>query len=274
MSIAATVAPELPLLRRFARLLTGSQASGDAYVVATLEALTVDPAVFLSQLPPRQALYKIFLRLWSSALPPATAFGFDLDAANTVERNLGAITPLPRQAFLLRTVEGFSIAEVAAILDKTSIEVADLVAQAGREIADQVATEVLIIEDEPIIAFDIEAMVQELGHDVTGIARTHREAVESVRNRKPGLVLADILLADGSSGLDAVNEILASIDVPVVFITAFPERLLTGERPEPTYLVTKPFQPDTVRATISQALFFGCRTGGDAAAAAASERPA
>jgi CheY-like chemotaxis protein len=70
-------------------------------------------------------------------------------------------------------------------------------------------------------------------------------------------VLADIQLADGSSGLDAVNEILSTIDVPVIFITAYPERLLTGDRPEPTYLVTKPFQESTVRAAISQALFFG-----------------
>jgi len=257
MSIASTVAPELPMLRRFARLLAGSQAGGDAYVVATLEALSADPSAFPFTLPPRQALYKVFVQLWSSALPPAISPGSGFGPANAAERNLGAITPLPRQAFLLRTVEGFSPVEVAAILDRTPSEVANLIAQAGREIADQVVTEVLIIEDEPIIAFDIEAMVQELGHEVTGIARTHREAIESMHRQRPGLVLADILLADGSSGLDAVNEILKSIDVPVIFITAFPERLLTGERPEPTYLITKPFQPDTVRATISQALFFG-----------------
>jgi two-component SAPR family response regulator len=64
-------------------------------------------------------------------------------------------------------------------------------------------------------------------------------------------------LADGSSGLDAVDDILAIAQVPVIFITAYPERLLTGDRPEPTYLVTKPFQEGTVKTTISQALFFG-----------------
>ena len=72
----------------------------------------------------------------------------------------------------------------------------------------------------------------------------------------PGLVLADIQLADGSSGLDAVDDILSIADVPVIFITAYPERLLTGDRPEPTYLVTKPFHERTVGTTISQALFF------------------
>ena len=76
------------------------------------------------------------------------------------------------------------------------------------------------------------------------------------RGAGPGLVLADIQLADGSSGLDAVNEILTEIEVPVIFITAFPERLLTGEKPEPAFLITKPFRPEAVKAAISQALFF------------------
>ena len=257
MSIAAKIGPELPMLRRYARLMAGSQASGDAYVVATLEALTVDPRIFPAHLPARQALYATFARLWGATLPSAALVDFEL--TDSLERNLSALTPLPRQAFLLRAVEGFSPSEVATILDKSTGEVATLITQAGQEIAQQVATEVLIIEDEPIVALDIEAMVQELGHEVTGIARTHKEAVEAVRIRRPKLVLADILLADGSSGLAAVNEILTSIDVPVIFITAFPERLLTGEKPEPAYLITKPFRADTVRATISQALFFGVR---------------
>jgi CheY-like chemotaxis protein len=104
---------------------------------------------------------------------------------------------------------------------------------------------------------DLETLVKGLGHKVSGVARTHREAIAEVRKTRPGLVLADIHLADGSSGLEAVNEILLGFDVPVIFITAFPERLLTGERPEPTFLITKPFEANTVRALISQALFFG-----------------
>ena len=257
MSIARRVAPELPTLRRFARLLAGSQASGDAHVIATLEALSADPSILSPELPARQALYKTFLTLWSSAHPHRRLDSLDRGPGIVAEHNIRAITPLPRQAFLLHAVEGFSIAEVAAVLDKSRDTVNELLAQAGREIAEQVATEVLIIEDEPIIALDIEATMQELGHNVIGIARTHKEAIESVRKRTPGIVLADILLADGSSGLAAVNEILTSINVPVIFITAYPERLLTGKKPEPTYVITKPFRTETVSATVSQALFFG-----------------
>ena len=131
-----------------------------------------------------------------------------------------------------------------------------LVKEAGRELAAQLATDVLIIEDEPLIALDLEALVENLGHKVIGVARTRTEAVTIVRTKQPGLILADIQLADGSSGLDAVNDLLNAFEVPVVFITAYPERFLTGERPEPAYLISKPYQLATVSALVSQALFF------------------
>jgi DNA-directed RNA polymerase specialized sigma24 family protein len=256
MTVAKDIAPHLPYLRRFARALSGSQASGDAYVVATLEALVANPTVFERDLSPRVALYKLFVALWSSV--PLNAG----EAARqpVVERNLDALTPRPRQAFLLRTVEGFSREDVATIMEIPAGQISELLALAGKEIAEQVATDVMIIEDEPVIALDLEALVLDLGHSVTGIARTHREAVALVREKRPGLILADIQLADGSSGLEAVNEILTKFDVPIIFITAYPERLLTGERPEPAFLITKPFQPDIVRATVSQALFFDTKS--------------
>ncbi|HEV7339397.1 MULTISPECIES: response regulator [Bosea] len=264
MSIAKEIAPHLPYLRRFARALSGTQASGDAYVVATLEALVEDPGSFPRDVAPKLGLYRIFLQLWSSVGLNDKATPQDAERS-AVERNLDALTPRPRQAFLLRTVEGFPIEEVGEIMMISTAEAAGLVQSAGQEIAEQVATDVLIIEDEPIIALDIETMVEELGHRVTGVARTHREAIALVGKKRPGLVLADIQLADGSSGLDAVNEILGSIDVPVIFITAYPERLLTGDRPEPAFLITKPFQPEAVKAAISQALFFDRRAGRKAA---------
>ncbi|MBL8583877.1 MAG: response regulator, partial [Rhizobiaceae bacterium] len=204
----------------------------------------------------RIALYKIFAKLFSSIairVPQETPLSaWEQRAA----ANLGALAPLPRQAFLLVAVEGFKDSEAAEILDVDENEFAALLAKASNEISRQVATDVMIIEDEPLIAMDIEEMVESLGHRVVGTARTHTEATALFQRTHPKMVLADIQLADGSSGIDAVNEILASTPVPVIFITAFPERLLTGERPEPAFLVTKPFNPDMVKALISQALFF------------------
>lgn len=258
MSIAKEIAPHLPYLRRFARALSGSQQGGDTYVIATLEAIVADPAAFPRHLPARVGLYQTFLKLWAT-VPFNTASGTTTTVA--AERNLDSMTPRSRQAFLLSTVEGFSRSDVAQIMQIDADGVSGLIDAAGREIAGQVATEVLIIEDEPIIAMDIEALVEDLGHQVTGIARTHTEALAEISRRRPGLVLADIQLADGSSGLDAVNDILKTVNVPVIFITAFPERLLTGDRPEPAFLITKPFDPDTVKAAISQALFFDRKAG-------------
>jgi DNA-directed RNA polymerase specialized sigma24 family protein len=268
MSLAETIAPQLPYLRRFARALTGSQESGDAYVVAVLETLVADPGSFPEGHLKRVGLYKCFLKVWNSVSlnrEPA-------EPKTQADKSLEAITPLPRQAFLLASVEGFTSQQIAEILECSTDDVTRLIEEAGEQIAEQTATDVLIIEDEPLISMDLEALVKGLGHRVSGVARTHREALAEVRKKKPGLVLADIHLADGSSGLDAVNEILLGFTVPVIFITAFPERLLTGERPEPTFLITKPFEPNTVRALVSQALFFGTNAHFPDATSADSER--
>jgi DNA-directed RNA polymerase specialized sigma24 family protein len=249
-----TVAQYLPFLRRYARALTGSQSSGDAYVAATLEALVADPEVIKDESGPRVALYRLFTRIWNSiSLNGAKG---SLETALPGEQKLANITPLPRQAFLLVALEGFAEAEAARILDVDVAKLRELIDESGRELATEIATDVLIIEDETFIAMELEGLVESLGHRVLGVARTHSEAIALTRRKKPGLILADIQLADGSSGLDAVNELLRSLEVPVIFITAYPERFLTGERPEPAFLIAKPFQPATVSAIASQALFF------------------
>ncbi|WP_342642683.1 response regulator [Rhodoligotrophos ferricapiens] len=267
MPLTEKIAPNIPYLRRFARALCGNQSSGDAYVAATLEAIIADPSSFPSDQDPRVALFKTFLKIWQSLEVNQREDGPGASPAAMAERRLEQLPPRPRQAFLLTAVESFSPDQVQTILDVSPEELDELLDTAGREIARQVATEILIIEDEPIIAMDLEALVEGLGHSVLGIARTHKEAVGEVQKKRPGLILADIQLADGSSGLDAVNEILGGLEVPVIFITAYPERLLTGDRPEPTFLITKPFQPDMVKAMISQALFFDTRAHNRGAAA-------
>lgn len=255
MSITALIAPQLPLLRRYARALSGSQTSGDSHVVAMLEALVSDPTLWSRDLDPRMASYRLFSTIWNAN--PMNLRDDGPPSAGLPDRRIEAITPLPRQAFLLTAVEGFTPSQAAEILSVEPGDFSGLIDMAGRQIGEQVASRVLVIEDEPIIAMDLEALVAGLGHSVVGNARTHTEAVAMATHERPGLVLADIRLADGSSGLDAVNEILTTFDVPVIFITAYPESLLTGERPEPTFLIAKPFREDTVKAVISQALFFG-----------------
>ena len=265
---SAAVAQYLPFLRRYARALTGNQASGDAYVAATLEALIADRTVIEDPRGPRVALYRLFTKIWNSVAVNGAPAATEEELPG--EHKLANITPLPRQAFLLVALEGFSEPDAARVLDIDVMKLRGLVEESGRELAAEIATDVLIIEDETFIAMDLESLVKNLGHNVIGVARTHSDAVALAKNKKPGLILADIQLADGSSGLDAVNELLRVFEVPVVFITAYPERFLTGERPEPAFLISKPFQPAMVSAVASQALFFQRNSRNRAPRAAAS----
>lgn len=259
MSLGQQLAPHLPFLRRYGRALTGSQLEGDRYVRATLEAIVAAPEEFPRGVDPRLGLYRTFQAIWGSSQLDHVE-GVDADGGSDQEAiaraRLARIAPLSRQALLLTAMEGFTVEDAAYLIDVETDEVDSLVTEALAEIEKQTRARVLVIEDEPIIAMDLETIVRDLGHDVTGVAVTRDEAVALAMEDRPGLVLADIQLADDSSGIDAVKDILAQFNVPVIFITAFPERLLTGERPEPTFLITKPFQRSTVKAAISQALFF------------------
>lgn len=255
MSLGNQIAANLPFLRRYARALTGSQAAGDALVRAMLEAVLSDAATAATLEGGRVPLYRAFTRIWENA-STGTGSATTSEHEAGAQRRLAAVPPPARQALLLTTLEDFTTAQAADIMGLSEVEITTLVAAAVAEIEAEQKTSVLIIEDEPLIAMQLEDLVGTLGHTICGTAATRTQAREVVAEAMPGLVLADIQLADGSSGLDAVDDIMKSGSVPVIFITAYPERLLTGDRPEPTYLVTKPFQEATVRAAISQALFF------------------
>ena len=257
MALGQQLAPHLPFVRRYARALTGSQKHGDAYVRAALEAIVAAPEEFPADVDARLGLYRTFQVIWDS-----TSIDIDEDEDFATGRSalararLSRMTPRSRQALLLTAMEGFTSEDTGYLIGADRAQVDALVVEALADIESQTRATVLIIEDEPMIAMDLETIVRDLGHDVAGIAVTADEAVALAKLTKPGLVLADIQLADNSSGIDAVRDILNEFPVPVIFITAFPERLLTGERPEPTFLITKPFQRPTVKAAIAQALFF------------------
>jgi DNA-directed RNA polymerase specialized sigma24 family protein/CheY-like chemotaxis protein len=256
MSLAREIAPHLPLLRRYARALTGAQVSGDAFVAAALEAIVANPGEFPSDLEPRAGLYKVFHRIWESANIEVDDDDEESASAKKAQERLRALAPLTRQVLLLTTLENFTPQETGEILGRDPESVNALLDEAIEELDAQTKARVLIIEDEAVIAMDLSDLITAAGHEVCAMETTASGAVAAAKRERPDLVLADIQLADNSSGIDAVKEILASFSVPVIFITAFPARLLTGERPEPTFLITKPYSPDMVRAAVSQALFF------------------
>jgi DNA-directed RNA polymerase specialized sigma24 family protein len=255
--LSQEIVKQLPYLRRYARALTGSQARGDEYIRVCLETLLEEPRRISTDSSIRLQLFRLFHDVWTivdSALPQAEAGGDRMDSL--VKARLEALPPRERQALLLVQLERFSVDQTAQILQVSEKEIRRLLEQAREDLKRQAATTVLVIEDEPIIALDIAGIVRDMGHTVVGIASRQNDAIAMARSTRPGLVLADIQLEEGGSGIAAVQEILRSIDVPVIFVTAYPEKLLTGTRAEPTYLVTKPFEPDVLKVTISQALSF------------------
>lgn len=247
--MARQIVRHAPFLRRYARALTGSQQEGDQLVRRAMELMLEGQVSLEASLGVRAGLYRALHQVWDAtdgAAEPETG----------ADQRLQTLSPGRRAALLLVGVEDFTTAEAAQILGIALEELERRLAGAEEDIGEQLSTAVLIIEDEPIIALDLTRLVLEVGHEVVGVAATRDEAVDLAMSFKPGLLLADIRLADGSSGIDAATQILRNFDIPVIFITAFPEHLLTGERPEPAFLITKPFREEAVKAIISQALFF------------------
>jgi len=132
-SFTDLVAAELPYLRRYTRALTGSQTRGDKYTVATLEMILKDRSPFDNDDP-----IKVEDTLRSRA-----------------HGLLAKLTPNSREALLLRTIEEFTVNQIALIMQTDAEEVRQLIKTANAELSASVKGRVMIIEDEPIIAADL-----------------------------------------------------------------------------------------------------------------------
>lgn len=251
--LAGKLEAELPYLRRYARALTGSQTAGDDFAYETLKAIQNDRGLLDQSQVIRSNLFHVFHRVWVAAGRPLSA----IRPGSHADEIISSLTPNSREALLLATIEGCTRGQIAFILSITENAVTALLHEATRDMQRSGSGRILVIEDESIIAADLTSIVEQVGHQVIGVGRTYREAVALAAQTPPDLILADIQLADGSSGIDAVRDILQSFGaVPVVFITAFPERLLTGKRPEPAFLIAKPYTNQRVTSAVSQAMFF------------------
>lgn len=84
---------------------------------------------------------------------------------------------------------------------------------------------ILIVEDEFLIALELESLLQDAGHDVVGIAASSAEALSLGRELRPDLAFVDIHLADGLTGIDVARRLAGEQDVTVLFMTANAKRI-------------------------------------------------
>lgn len=231
----------LPYARRYARALTGNQTRGDQLVAQSLIAIRNAPD---DDRVPRYALYECVTN------------AIERDESPNRARGIG-LTLKQRELLLLTALEEVSSERAAAIVGLQHQEADQLLAAARERLQAAAATDVLIIEDEPIIAMDIEELVRSCGHRVIGVAASESEAITIAGRKRPGLILADINLGSGGDGTSAVSRILQNNDTPVIFVTAYPERLLTGKAIEPAFVITKPFEPMTLAIATYQAVTGG-----------------
>lgn len=236
----------MPFLRRFGRALTGHQLSGDT-LAAKARRATQPNMDELSVLDIRLQLFANLNAAWSAL----RVRSFSQTAAR---RQLLDLTPGSRETLLLRAIEEFSFAQISQVLGVPLARVAELFETALQEMPYRTGSRVLMIEDDPMVAMDMSRCLGEMGCKVTGVARTASEAVSLAALDPPKLVLAAVSLADGSSGVDAVRRIgMLHPCASAVFVTPYPEDLLTGTTEEPVFIIAKPYLDDQVRSAVSQA---------------------
>ncbi|MCW5770846.1 MAG: response regulator [Rhodospirillaceae bacterium] len=247
------IAAKLPYLRRYARALTGSQTAGDEYVRTCLEVLVRDRREIGETDDLQRELFRLFHTVYASAAPELARHE-PAGGSEPALRTMLALPSVERQVLLLSALERYSFGDVAYILGLPEETVRELFNRAQESMTSLAAARVLIIEDEPVIALELKAIVESLGHVVVGTADREKEAIAIADRTRPDLILADIQLRGDDNGIEAVRDILKRQDVPAIFITAFPERLLTGKGVEPVFIISKPYDPSMVRAAVSQAL--------------------
>jgi CheY-like chemotaxis protein/DNA-directed RNA polymerase specialized sigma24 family protein len=253
-SDANSILKLLPFVRRYARALTGSQTRGDNYVRLCLETILAEPGRMEGE-DAKLQLFKAFHDAWRAVDTQIASSRSSLsERGPQISRGLAALPSLERQVLLLTFLEEFSLEDTASIVGVDKEQARLLLDNARNEVQLVSSVPILIIEDEPMIALELGRIVRDLGHRVCGTAARQSEAIELAARAQPALILADIQLKGRDSGIAAVQEILKNVEVPVIFVTGFPERLLTGDKLEPAFVVPKPFSPEMLKAAIGQAL--------------------
>ena len=241
--------PPLGVLRQLSRAVLADRLIGDELMRLTMARVDVDPSSSSASVTDLAAA---FVQSWRVA-----ARGGGAKPASFSDKALKAALPRPpsdeRLVLLLVDVLGFSPAEAARIVGAEAGAGEMLAAGRGALKIDDGARAV-VVEDEPLIAADLRAILERMGVTVAGEARSAEEAVRVAHEAEPDVILADYNLAGRATGLDAVVRIKQDHDCPVIFITGYPDRVLQGDEVEPDFVISKPYTADNVRAAVVHCL--------------------
>jgi DNA-directed RNA polymerase specialized sigma24 family protein len=244
------VATLVPSIRRYARLLIGSAQTADSYAQTCLERLVLTRPPSLTDLRRH-----MFHTLHCSVCDDEIALDTTTTEANKpLERGFLSLPVAQRAAVLLHEIEHFTLAETALIL-RRSVEAVREDVTAGRAALHTDLRAVFIIEDDWMIAEHLGLIAAEIGLRVCGTASERNEALAGVALYRPSLVLSDVDLGGGRvGGLALSDEIQQRFDVPVIFITGYPERVQFHAKG--ALVVTKPVDVKEFTRAIESVLPF------------------
>ena len=251
-------------LCRYARAATGSTTLAEQVVESALRHM-LEASPEAGDQPPRLRLFQA-VQDQLAQLPPLPVADDDMaelaatlagdvrapappaGAANGfteawLRRRLWRLPPLRRETLLLYHLAGFDLASVAAIVHRSVPVVEAMLRASWKELSPPGQADILIIEDEALIALDLSMLMRDLGHRVRGIAADRAEAEALLKQGMPDLILSDLRLGlrpdEGRQIVAALGEETA---VPVVYVTACPEDVAReAEEGKPVFVVSKPF---------------------------------
>jgi CheY-like chemotaxis protein len=120
--------------------------------------------------------------------------------------------------------------------------------------AGAIGVRILVVEDDPLIAMDLEAALAGMGHEPCGVSDRAAEAVRLAHERRPDVILMDVQLARGDSGIAAATVIAAELEIPVVFVTANAALVESMPLPfRPAAVIAKPYSDARLRSAIARA---------------------
>lgn len=247
-----TLKQQVVLLRQFLRALANDQLIGDEITNVLLTRIDMDLIEGQPAGNWKTALFSAALESWRTVFE-----GPNVPAAFTPAAVLLSRAPeedIHHQAAILVDIMEFNIDDTAKILKVGKEELERLLDQARSERKKPVQGKTLVIEDEALIADEICEIAEDAGVEILGPVATRPEAVSLANSNPPDLILSDYDLGPGGTGLDAVKDITSQHNSIAIFITGFPEEVLTGEDYEPAFVLKKPYDTDAVHAAIFYAL--------------------